>query len=270
MAADVTGAALLLEVIAGHDPNDSTSVDCPVPQYSKTTDEPLRDLRLGLALEHYGDGLHPEVEKTVREVADVYRSLGAEIVDVSLPHSKYSVAAYYLIAPSEAASNLARFDGIHYGRRAANSSGLIDLYAHSRGEGFGDEVKRRVMLGNYALSAGYYEASYLKALKVRRLIRNDYDRAFGDCDVLLSPVTPTPAFRIGELIDDPLAMYLSDIYTIGANLAGLPGISVPAGRSSEGLPIGFQLVGPPFAEETLLRAARMFERALNSRFEVGA
>jgi aspartyl-tRNA(Asn)/glutamyl-tRNA(Gln) amidotransferase subunit A len=179
---------------------------------------------------------------------------------VTLPHSKYAVAAYYLVAPSEAASNLARYDGVHFGHRAAKFDGLVDMYARSRGEGFGAEVKRRIMLGNYALSAGYYDAYYLKALKVRRLIREDFDRAFERCDVLLSPVSPTAAFRIGELADDPLAMYLSDIYTTSANLAGLPGISVPAGKSSAGLPIGFQLLGPPFAEETLFRAARMFER----------
>ena len=177
-------------------------------------------------------------------------SLGAEVVDVTLPHSKYCVAAYYLIAPSEAASNLARYDGVHYGHRAAKFDGLIDMYATSRGEGFGAEVKRRIMLGNYALSAGYYDAYYLKALKVRRLIRGDFDRAFESCDVLLSPVTPTPAFKVGELVDDPLAMYLSDIYTLSANLAGLPGISLPGGFSSGGLPIGIQLLAPPFAEET--------------------
>jgi aspartyl-tRNA(Asn)/glutamyl-tRNA(Gln) amidotransferase subunit A len=260
MSKDVAGAAQLLEVIAGHDPRDSTSVDHPVPRYSQTFDAPLAGLRVGMAKEHFAVGLDPEVESAVRAAADVYRSLGATMIDVTLPHSKYSVATYYLIAPSEAASNLARYDGVHYGRRAEKFDGLIDMYAASRGEGFGDEVKRRIMLGNYALSAGYYDAYYLKALKVRRLIRADFDRAFERCDVLLSPVTPTPAFKVGELIDDPLAMYLSDIYTISANLSGLPGISVPAGFSTSGLPIGLQLVGPPFAEETLFRAARMYER----------
>ena len=259
-ASDVAGAASLLEVMAGHDPRDSTSVDRPVPEYSRTLEQPLSGLRIGLAGEHFAEGLDPEVASAVRAAADVYRSLGATIVDVTLPHSKYGVAAYYLIAPSEAASNLARYDGVHYGHRAAKFDGLIDMYATSRGEGFGPEVKRRIMLGNYALSAGYYDAYYLKALKVRRLIRNDFDRAFEACDVLLSPVTPTPAFKVGELVDDPLAMYLSDIYTLGANLAGLPGISLPGGFSKSGLPIGIQLLGPPFAEETLLRAARMFER----------
>jgi aspartyl-tRNA(Asn)/glutamyl-tRNA(Gln) amidotransferase subunit A len=261
MAHDVSGVARLLEVMAGHDPRDSTSVERPVPEYSRLADEPLSGLRIGLAKEHFAIGLDPEVEAIVRRAVELYRALGATVLDVTLPHSKYSVATYYLIAPSEAASNLARYDGVHYGHRAAEFSGLIDMYARSRSEGFGDEVKRRIMLGNYALSAGYYDAYYLKALKVRRLIRNDFDRAFGECDVILSPVTPTPAFKIGELIDDPLAMYLSDIYTISANLAGLPGISVPAGATAKGLPVGFQLLGTPFAEETLLQAARMFERA---------
>jgi aspartyl-tRNA(Asn)/glutamyl-tRNA(Gln) amidotransferase subunit A len=186
--------------------------------------------------------------------------MGATLVDVTLPHSKYSVAAYYIIAPSEAASNLARYDGVHYGHRAERFNGLVDMYAASRGEGFGREVKRRIMLGNYALSAGYRDAYYLKALKVRRLIRADFDRAFETCDLVLSPVTPTPAFKVGELINDPLAMYLSDIYTISANLAGLPAISLPAGFSEAGLPIGLQLLGPPFSEDRLFRAARMFER----------
>jgi aspartyl-tRNA(Asn)/glutamyl-tRNA(Gln) amidotransferase subunit A len=259
-AADVAGAAALLEVMAGHDSRDSTSVDRPVPEYRRTLEQPLSGLRIGLASEHFVAGLDAEVASTVRAAADVYRSLGARVVDVALPHSKYGVAAYYLIAPSEAASNLARYDGVHYGHRAENFDGLIDMYAASRGEGFGAEVKRRIMLGNYALSAGYYDAYYLKALKVRRLIRNDFDRAFETCDVLLSPVAPTPAFKVGELVDDPLAMYLSDIYTLSANLAGLPGISLPGGFSSAGLPIGIQLLGPPFSEEPLLRAARMFER----------
>ena len=206
------------------------------------------------------EGLDPEVESAVSGAVDVYRSLGAEIREITLPHSKYAVAVYYLIAPSEASSNLARYDGVHYGFRAETFDNMIDMYAATRGEGFGDEVKRRIMLGTYALSAGYYDAYYLKALKVRRLIRNDFDRAFELVDVIAAPVAPTPAFRIGELIDDPLAMYLSDVYTLSANLAGIPGLSVPAGMSSGGLPIGLQLLGPPLAEERLLRAARMFER----------
>lgn len=260
-ANDVRGAALLAQVIAGHDPRDSTCVNAPVPEYSKTVDQPLKGLRVGVAREHFVEGLNPEVEKAVRAAIDVYKSLGAEIKEISLPTVKYGVAVYYLIAPSEASSNLARYDGVHYGHRAAQFNNMIDMYAASRGEGFGSEVKRRIMLGTYALSAGYYDAYYLKALKVRRLIRQDYDKAFEQIDVLASPVSPNPPFKIGEHSSNPLAMYLEDIYTISANLAGLPGISVPAGFTSAGLPIGLQLMAPPFEEERLLRAARMFENA---------
>ena len=187
--------------------------------------------------------------------------MGAQIEEITLPHSKYAVAAYYLIASSEASSNLARYDGVHYGHRAEEFDDLIDMFATTRGEAFGDEVKRRIMLGTYALSAGYYDAYYLKALKVRRLIRNDFDAAFETVDAIAAPVAPTPAFRIGELVNDPLAMYLFDIYTLSANLAGIPGISIPVGTSSGGLPIGLQLLAPPFEEDRLLRTARMFEDA---------
>lgn len=259
-ANDVAGAALLLEAIAGHDTRDSTSVAEPVPEYTRTVEEPLGGLRIGIAKEHFVSGLDPEVEGAIRKALDVYRKLGAEVTEISLPHSKYAVAVYYIVAPSEASSNLARYDGVHYGHRAASFENMIDMYSTSRGEGFGPEVKRRIMLGTYALSAGYYDAYYLKALKVRRLIRNDFDSAFNSVDLIASPVAPTPAFKIGELVDDPLAMYLSDIYTISANLAGLPGISIPAGLSKSRLPIGMQLLAPPFEEDRLLRAARMFER----------
>ena len=263
-ATDVASAALLLEVISGHDDRDSTSVDRPVPEYSQTVESApgrLTGLRVVIAREHFVEGLDREVEAAIKQSLDVYRSLGAEIVELSLPHSKYAIATYYLIAASEASSNLARFDGVHYGHRAAKFDNLIDMYSASRGEGFGAEVKRRIMLGTYALSAGYYDAYYLKALKVRRLIRRDFDAAFERCDVLASPIAPTPAFRLGELVNDPLAMYLSDIYTISANLAGIPGLSLCCGLSSNGLPIGLQLLAAPFEEEKLLRAARMFERA---------
>jgi len=260
-ANDVTGAALLLETLAGHDRRDSTSVDRQVPAYSRLVEEPLTGLRIGIAREHFVEGLSPEIEQSVKSALDVYKSLGATIEDISLPHSKYCVAVYYLVAPSEASSNLARYDGVHYGHRAESFDSLIDMYSTSRGEGFGPEVKRRIMLGNYALSSGYYDAYYLKALKVRRLIRQDFDAAFQKVDVIISPVSPTPAFKIGELVDDPLAMYLFDIYTLSANLAGLPGISIPAGISSGGLPIGLQIQAPPFEETRLLQAARMFERS---------
>ncbi|MEX1231787.1 MAG: Asp-tRNA(Asn)/Glu-tRNA(Gln) amidotransferase subunit GatA [Planctomycetaceae bacterium] len=260
MAHDTRDAALLLEAIAGHDHRDATSIPQPVPSYTQTLDEPLKDLTIGVPYEHFGDGLDPEVAHAVNAALDVYQQLGAKVVEISLPHLGYSVAAYYLIAPSEASSNLARYDGVHYGRRAKDFSDLIDMYATSRGEGFGSEVKRRIMLGTYALSAGYYDAYYLKALKVRRLIREDFDKAFAEVDVIASPVSPTPAFNIGEFVNDPLAMYLADIFTLSGNLAGIPGMSVPAGFSTYGLPIGLQLQGPPLSEERLLRAARMFER----------
>jgi aspartyl-tRNA(Asn)/glutamyl-tRNA(Gln) amidotransferase subunit A len=280
-------AALLLEVLAGHDPQDSTSVDRPVPRYSLAIGQPLEGLRIGLVDEHFGQGLEPEVERAVREAVKVYESLGAEVKRVSLPHSKYAVATYYVIAPCEASSNLARYDGVHYGyrtdqaamtaqleaqRKALAQAGdrkgldeldnaLIRMYRQTRAEGFGAEVKRRIMLGTYALSAGYYDAYYLKALKVRRLIRQDFDRAFAEVDLIAGPVAPAPAYKIGEKIDDPLAMYLFDLYTVSTNLAGIAGISIPCGFSEQGLPIGLHLQSPPFEEERLLRGAAMYQRA---------
>jgi aspartyl-tRNA(Asn)/glutamyl-tRNA(Gln) amidotransferase subunit A len=280
-------AALLLETIAGHDPRDATSLALPVPEYSKSVREPLAGLTLGLVREHFAAGLDGEVEQAVREAVKVYQSLGAKVKEVSFPHAKYGVAVYYIIAPCEASSNLARYDGVHYGRRtdegkmlaaleaekkqlvAAGKSReaermetpLVRLYRESRAEGFGPEVKRRIMLGAYALSAGYADKFYNTALKVRRLIRQDYDRAFGECDLIAGPVTTSPAFKIGEKVDDPLAMYLVDLYTVSANLAGVGGISIPCGFSRSGLPIGLQLQGPPLAEEKLLRAAHMFQAA---------
>jgi aspartyl-tRNA(Asn)/glutamyl-tRNA(Gln) amidotransferase subunit A len=259
-ATSVEDAALLLEVIAGHDPRDSTSINRPVPAYTQSLEQPLEGLRVGLVREHFVEGLHTDVEQAIRTAVDVYKRLGAKVVELSLPHQKYCVAVYYIVAPSEASSNLARFDGVHYGHRTAAPTDLIDLYAASRGEGFGSEVKRRIMLGTYALSSGYYDAYYNKALKVRRLIRQDFDAAFEQVDVIAGPVAPQPAFKIGELVNDPLAMYLNDIYTLSANLAGIPGISIPCGFSGDGLPIGLQLLSPPFEEERLLRAARMYER----------
>ena len=287
LARSAEDAALLLEVLAGHDPLDSTSVDRPVPNYTETVRQPLEGLRLGLVREHFGDGLHAEVEASVREAVEVYRSLGATVKEISMPHGKYAVATYYVIAPSEASSNLARYDGVHYGyrtdvkemlvelmaqREELQQSGdaaaldnldnaLVRMYRRSRSEGFGAEVKRRIMLGTYALSAGYYDAYYLKALKVRRLVRQDFDRAFEEVDLIVGPVTPTPAYKIGEKVDDPLSMYLDDLYTASTNLAGIGGISIPCGLSSGGLPIGLQLQAPPFEEERLLRGAQMFQQA---------
>lgn len=285
LARNVEDAALLMDVIAGHDPRDATSAPVDVPHYSQTVAKPLRGIRLGLIREHFGEGLDAEVESAVRDATKVYESLGATVNDVSMPHSKYGIATYYIIAPSEASSNLARYDGVHYGRRtderemrtvlneeqarlkaaggttAALDSPLVRLYRQSRSEALGPEVKRRIMLGTYALSAGYYDAYYLKALKVRRLIRQDYDEAFQKVDFLIGPVTPTPAFEMGQLVDDPLAMYLGDLYTVTTNLAGVAGISLPCGHTKSGLPIGLQLQSKPFDEERLLRAAFMYQSA---------
>jgi aspartyl-tRNA(Asn)/glutamyl-tRNA(Gln) amidotransferase subunit A len=259
---DVAGAARLLEAMSGHDRRDSTSVDRPVPPFSAEVHQPLSGLRIGVAREHFAAGLSPEVESIVRGALDVYKSMGATLVDISLPHSKYCVAVYYLVACSEASSNLARYDGVHYGHRADKFESMIDMYMTSRAEGFGAEIKRRIMLGTYALSSGYYDAYYLKALKVRRLVSEDFTAAFGQVDLIASPVAPTPAFKLGELVNDPLAMYLGDIYTIAANLAGIPGLSIPAGLTPSNLPVGLQLLAPPFEESRLLRAARMLEATL--------
>ncbi len=261
MTRDVTDAALLLGAIAGHDPKDSTSVDCPVPDYTAALKQGVKGLKIGLPKEYFIDGLDPDVQQAMDQAIAVYRQLGAEFVEVSLPHTNYAVATYYLIATAEASSNLARYEGVRFGHRAKDTAGLIDLMIQSRSEGFGAEVKRRIMLGTYALSSGYYDAYYIKAQKVRTLIQQDFIEAFKSVDLLLTPVAPTPAFRIGEKTADPLQMYLSDIFTIPVNLAGICGISVPAGISSNGLPIGLQLLGRPFGEETILRAAFDFEQA---------
>lgn len=259
-AHDVSDVALLLEVIAGHDTRDSTSADLPVPRYTQSLEEPIRGVRVGVVREWMGAGLDPEVANAIQSAVEVYRKLGAEVREVSLPHSKYGIPAYYLVATAEASSNLARYDGVHYGFRSGEFADMIDMYARTRAEGFGTEVKRRIMLGTYALSAGYYDKYYLKALQVRRLIRQDFDDVFRDVDVVLGPTSPTPAFRIGEKTGDPLSMYLSDVFTITVNLAGIGGISIPCGWTGAGLPIGLQILGAPFQEERLLRVARMFER----------
>lgn len=259
-ARDVRDAALMMEVISGKDHRDTTSLDAEVPEFTTNLEQPLQNLKVGYIEHLHEDGLHEDVKAATLQALEVYKSLGAELVPVTLPHAKYCVATYYIIAPSEASSNLARYDGVHYGTRTQKFDDMIDMYAASRGEAFGDEVKRRIMLGTYALSSGYYDAYYLKALKVRRLIRNDFEQAFQNVDIIATPVTPTPAFKIGELVDDPLAMYLADIFTTSANLSGIPGISIPAGMSQNKLPIGLQLLAPPLEEERLLRAARMFER----------
>jgi aspartyl-tRNA(Asn)/glutamyl-tRNA(Gln) amidotransferase subunit A len=269
-AHDLADAALLLEVISGRDPMDSTSVDTPVPGYLSGLDKPPEGLRVGLVPEWFGEGLDPEVEAAIREAFRVYEAAGATVKEVSLPHTQYGIAAYYLVAPAECSSNLARYDGTIFGHRAEDFSPkypgeedlppLIRMMMASRAEGFGAEVKRRIMLGTFALSAGYADQYYNQALKVRRLIRNDFDAAFREVDVLLGPTTPSPAFKLGEKTSDPLTMYLSDIYTITTNLAGIPGLSIPCGLTKGGLPIGMQLLAPAFGEERLLRAARVFER----------
>jgi aspartyl-tRNA(Asn)/glutamyl-tRNA(Gln) amidotransferase subunit A len=268
MTRDVADAALLLQVMAGRDPRDSTSADVDVPDYLRALDEPLPGLRIGLAKQYMSDANHPAVSAAVERAVAIYRALGADIVEVDLPHTAYGIPTYYIVAPAEASSNLARFDGIHYGHRATEADDLVDLYGRSRSEGFGPEVKRRIMLGTYALSSGYYDAYYLRALKVRRLIKQDFDRAFAQCDAILCPTTTAPAFPIGAKSDDPLAMYLNDVYTVNANLAGIPGLSLPASvtEPTDGappLPIGLQLLGNVFDEPRLLRAARMLEKALN-------
>ncbi len=259
-ARDVTDAALLLEAVAGHDPRDSTSVDRPVPAYAASLRPEVKGLRVGVPKEYFVEGLDPEVEAAVRGAVARLADLGAEVREVSLPHTEYAVAVYYLIATAEASSNLARYDGVKYGLRAGGGD-LADMYRASRAKGFGDEVKRRIMLGTYALSAGYYDAYYRRAQKVRTLIARDFREAFGEVDVIACPTAPTPAFRIGEKADDPLQMYLSDIFTIPCNLAGLPGISLPCGFTGQGLPIGLQLLAAPFAEPTLLQAAYAYEQA---------
>ena len=259
----VADAALALAVIAGYDPRDSTCVDVPVPDYSAAVDRPVKGMRVGLPKEYFESrGLSSEVRTAVKSALAALADQGAVPVEVSLPHTEYAVSTYYLIAPAEASSNLARYDGVRYGHRAEGASGLIEMMSRTRAEGFGPEVKRRIMIGTYALSAGYYEAFYGKAQKVRTLIRDDFRAAFEKADVLLTPTAPTAAFRIGEKTDDPLTMYLSDIFTIPCNLAGIPGISVPCGFSPEGLPIGAQLLSNPFREETLFTAAGAIERAI--------
>jgi aspartyl-tRNA(Asn)/glutamyl-tRNA(Gln) amidotransferase subunit A len=268
MARTVADTAALLQIIARHDPLDSTSAPVEAPDYRADLEGGVRGLKLGVPREYFIEGMDPEVEATVRQAMKAYERLGATLVDVSLPHTKYALATYYLIAPAEASSNLARYDGVRYGLRAKDAKGLREMYGLSRDRGFGAEVKRRIMLGTYALSAGYYDAYYLRAQKVRTLIRQDFTKAFEQVDAILSPASPVPPFKLGEKMDDPLSMYLMDVFTLTCNLAGLPGLSLPCGFTKSNLPIGLQILGKPFDEARLLRIARAFEREhdFNRRF----
>jgi aspartyl-tRNA(Asn)/glutamyl-tRNA(Gln) amidotransferase subunit A len=257
----VGDAALMMEVISGYDPRDNTSVDRPVPKYSQGLHAGVKGLRLGVPKEYFVDGMDPEVEKAVRAAIDEYRRQGAEIVEVSLPHTSYAIAVYYILATAECSANLARFDGVRYGRRAASPKDVLDMYGRTRAEGFGPEVKRRIILGTYVLSSGYYDAYYNRAQKVRQMIAQDFRFAFEQCDALLTPTSPTAAFKIGERVQDPLQMYLADIFTIAVNIAGIAGVSIPCGFTSGQLPIGLQIIGPKWSEECILRVAHAYEQA---------
>jgi aspartyl-tRNA(Asn)/glutamyl-tRNA(Gln) amidotransferase subunit A len=261
MTQSAEDAALLLGVMAGFDQRDSTSVDAPVPDFVAALDHPLKGLRIGLPKEYFGDGLSADVAKAVEAAIAEYRKLGAQTVEVSLPNSSLAIPCYYVLAPAEASSNLSRYDGVRYGFRAAEYKDLIDMYCKTRAQGFGAEVKRRIMIGTYALSAGYYDAYYLKAQRLRRLIAQDFEQAFEVCDVIMGPTSPTTAFKLGAKSDDPVSMYLSDIYTISVNLAGLPGLSIPAGFDGKGLPVGLQIIGRYFGEERLLNVAHQYQQA---------
>jgi aspartyl-tRNA(Asn)/glutamyl-tRNA(Gln) amidotransferase subunit A len=262
MARSVKDCAIMLGAMASYDPKDSTSVDLPVPDYTKALTGDVRGLRVGIPKEYRLDGMSPEIEKLWHEGAEWLKKAGAEIKDVSLPHTKYALPTYYIIAPAEASSNLARYDGVRFGLRVPGES-LDDMYEKTRAEGFGKEVRRRIMIGTYVLSAGYYDAYYLKAQRLRTLIARDFDRAFKDVDVILTPSTPSAAFAEGEKTDDPIQMYLNDVFTVTANLVGLPGISVPGGLDSQGLPLGLQLIGRAFDEETLFRVGSVIESSAN-------
>lgn len=256
---NVSDCALILEVISGYDRRDSTSVNTEVPKYTESLGKDIKGLRIGVPKEYFIEGISKGVKQRVDEAIEVFKDLGAEIIDISLPHTKYAVSCYYIIGPAEASSNLGRYDGVHYGLRSERAPDIIDMYINTRNEGFGAEAKRRILLGSYALSSGYYEAYYLRAQKVRTRISDDFKEAFTECDLILTPTAPTTAFKLGEKTEDPLQMYLSDIFTIPANLAGLPAVSIPCGMGENDLPVGLQLMAEPFAEETIIKAAHAFE-----------
>ncbi|MCM8798709.1 MAG: Asp-tRNA(Asn)/Glu-tRNA(Gln) amidotransferase subunit GatA [Candidatus Omnitrophica bacterium] len=260
---DVEDCAILMNVLAGYDERDSTSVNIPVPDYTRALVKEIKGMKIGMPREYFLEGINKEVKKAIEEAIVLIKDLGAEVKEISLPHTEYAVATYYIIATAEASSNLARFDGVQYGYRTKNISpeaDIIQFYSRTRKEGFGNEAKRRIILGTYVLSRGYYDAYYLRALKVRTLIRKDFEDVFKECDLIITPTSPTPPFKLGEKLEDPLSMYLSDIYTISANLAGIPAISLPCGFTQEGLPIGMQIMGKPFDEETIFRFAYTYEQ----------
>jgi aspartyl-tRNA(Asn)/glutamyl-tRNA(Gln) amidotransferase subunit A len=257
---DIEDSCRLMNVIAGHDPMDATSVDIPVPDYARSLRKDLKGLKIGIPKEYFVEGMDPEVKKVIFEAVAKLKDLGVAVKDISLPHTEYAVPVYYILGTAEASSNLARFDGVQYGYRS-KSANLIDMYKKTRGEGFGQEAKRRILLGTFALSHGYYDAYYLKALKVRTLILNDFNAVFKDCDCILTPTAPTAAFKIGEKAENPLQMYLSDIYTISANLGGLPAISIPCGFTKNRLPVGLQILSKAFSEETLFQVGSAYEQA---------
>jgi aspartyl-tRNA(Asn)/glutamyl-tRNA(Gln) amidotransferase subunit A len=263
MTRTVRDAAIMLKHMASVDPKDSTSVDLPVPDYEATLESGVKGLRVGIPKEYRIDGAPPEIDALWQKGAEWLKAQGATIVDVSLPHTKYALPAYYIVAPAEASSNLARYDGVRFGHRAKNARDITDLYEKSRAEGFGPEVKRRILIGTYVLSAGYYDAYYTRAQKIRALILRDFEQAFEKCDVLLTPATPGPAFPVGDKANDPISMYLNDVFTVTVNLAGLPGLAVPAGLTADGLPLGLQIIGKAFDEATVLRAGRSIETAAN-------
>ena len=268
MTRTVADAATVLGVIAGHDAMDSTTLDLPVPDYRAALKSDLNGITLGLPREYFVDGMDSSVRERIEEAVETCRGLGATIVDVSLPHTEYAIAVYYIVATAEASANLARFDGVRYGFRAEGTTDPIDMYGKTRAQGFGPEVKRRIILGTYVLSGGYDDAYYLKAQKVRTLIRGDFETAFKSCDAILTPTTPTPAFKIGENIDDPLKMYFNDVFTATANLAGIPALSVPCRPTDEGLPVGLQVLGPAFDEETVLHVGHAYETAVKLKAEI--
>jgi aspartyl-tRNA(Asn)/glutamyl-tRNA(Gln) amidotransferase subunit A len=257
---DVADCALVLQTIAGHDPLDSTSIDIAVPDYAESLQNDIKGLKIAYPREYFQQGVNDEVKSAVVQALKTYDSLGAVIDEVSLPHSEYALPAYYLVATAEASANLARYDGVRYGLRDFSAENVVDMFSQSRALGFGSDVKRRIMLGTYALSSGYYDAYYLKALKVRRLLKNDFDRVFEDFDVIAAPTAPTVAFKLGEQTGDPLTLYMNDILTVPINMAGLPGMSIPCGFAG-GMPVGMQLIGKPFDEGTIIKAAYAFEQA---------